>query len=222
MFQPEQIVESPAAQEAAEKFNPGEVIIEHVSNSGLDHPLIKLPTILGIDFSVTKHVLMLWVVAAFVFVVVTLAVRRFLKQPRRATVRVMLKTYQGSCHCGAVRFEADIDLAQGTGKCNCSICTKTRNWAALIKPEAFRLLSGADALSDYRFASKQGQHLFCKHCGVRVYGTGDHPKVGGRMYAVAIATLDDVDADELAAAPVKYIDGRNDRFDQAPTDTRLM
>ena len=54
---------------AAEKFNAGEIIIEHVSNSGLDHPLIHLPKIFGIDFSVTKHVFMLWLVAAFVFIV---------------------------------------------------------------------------------------------------------------------------------------------------------
>jgi F-type H+-transporting ATPase subunit a len=71
-----------AATDAAEKFNAGKVIIEHVSNSGLDHPLIKLPTILGIDFSVTKHVLMLWLVAAVVFAVVTFVVRRYLKQDR--------------------------------------------------------------------------------------------------------------------------------------------
>src|SRR5688572_31286277 len=70
------------AGEAAEGFNAGEVIIEHVANSPIDHPLIHLPTIGGIDFSVTKHVFMLWVVAATVFVVVTLTVRRYVRQDR--------------------------------------------------------------------------------------------------------------------------------------------
>ena len=83
MFQPEQIVETPGAQEAAGKFNPGEVIIEHVSNSSVDHPLIHLPKVFGIDLSVTKHVLMLWIVAAIVFVLVTVTVRRYLRQDRR-------------------------------------------------------------------------------------------------------------------------------------------
>jgi F-type H+-transporting ATPase subunit a len=84
MFQPDQVVESAAGvvSEAVEKFNAGEVIIEHVSNSPIDHPLIHLPTIFGIDFSVTKHVFMLWVVAALVFVVVTTTVRRYLRQER--------------------------------------------------------------------------------------------------------------------------------------------
>jgi F-type H+-transporting ATPase subunit a len=67
---------------AAEGFNAGEVIIEHISNSPLDHPLIHLPTILGIDFSVTKHVFMLWLVAAVVFLIVTTVVQRFLKSGR--------------------------------------------------------------------------------------------------------------------------------------------
>ena len=56
-----------AVETAAEGFNAGEVIIEHVANSSLEHPLIHLPTIAGIDFSVTKHVFMLWLVAALVF-----------------------------------------------------------------------------------------------------------------------------------------------------------
>jgi len=83
MFQPEHIVETPGAQEAAGKFNPGAVIIEHVANSSLDHPLIHLPKIFGVDFSVTKHVLMVWIVAAVVFFLVTLTVRRYLRQDRR-------------------------------------------------------------------------------------------------------------------------------------------
>jgi F-type H+-transporting ATPase subunit a len=83
MFQPEHVESAAgAASEAAGTFNAGEVIIEHVSNSPIDHPLIHLPPVFGIDFSVTKHVFMLWVVAALVFFVVTLTVRRYLRQDR--------------------------------------------------------------------------------------------------------------------------------------------
>lgn len=63
-------------------FNAGDTIINHVSNSSIDHPLIHLPTIAGIDFSVTKHVFMLWLVAAFVFLTVTVVVRRYLASGR--------------------------------------------------------------------------------------------------------------------------------------------
>ena len=71
MFQPEAASRRDAPpREPPGKFNAGEVIIEHVSNSSIDHPLIHLPNVFGIDFSVTKHVLMLWIVAALVFVVV--------------------------------------------------------------------------------------------------------------------------------------------------------
>jgi F-type H+-transporting ATPase subunit a len=91
MLQPDHVVESAAgaASEVAEKFNAGEVIIEHVSNSSIDHPLIQLPTVFGIDFSVTKHVFMLWVVAALVFLVVTMTVRRYLRQDRLIPTRFM-------------------------------------------------------------------------------------------------------------------------------------
>jgi len=61
----------------------------------------------------------------------------------------MKKTYHGSCHCGAVTFESDIDLDQGTGKCNCTICWKQRMWnAGHLAPADFRLLE----LDDIKFA----------------------------------------------------------------------
>jgi F-type H+-transporting ATPase subunit a len=71
-----------AVEGHAGKFDAGETIIHHVSNSPIEEPLIRLPKLMGIDFSVTKHVFMLWLVAATVFIVVTWLVRRYLKQDR--------------------------------------------------------------------------------------------------------------------------------------------
>jgi F-type H+-transporting ATPase subunit a len=69
-----------AAEAASGKFNAGETIIGHVANSSAEHPLIHLPKVMGIDFSITKHVLMLWIVAAILFVTVTWLVRRYIRQ----------------------------------------------------------------------------------------------------------------------------------------------
>ena len=69
------------AQPTPEKFDAGTTIIGHVANSSPDHPLIHLPPVFGIDMSVSKHVFMLWLVAAIIFVVVTTVVRRFIRQP---------------------------------------------------------------------------------------------------------------------------------------------
>lgn len=133
----------------------------------------------------------------------------------------MLQTYRGSCHCGAVRFEADLDLTQPSFRCNCSICRRTRFWAAVARPEGFRLLAGKADLTRYVFNTLKNEHFFCKHCGVRAFGVGNDTPVG-KMYGVNLGCLDDLTDEQLAAVPVRYVDGLDDRWQQAPAFWRHL
>jgi hypothetical protein len=122
----------------------------------------------------------------------------------------MLKTYTASCHCGAVRLEAELDLTQSSYRCNCSICRRNRYWAAVARPEHFRLLAGEDMLTEYRFNTRKNQHFFCKHCGVRPFGIGNETPMG-RIYGVNIGCLEGVSEEALSRIPITYIDGLHDR-----------
>jgi F-type H+-transporting ATPase subunit a len=76
-----------AAAEAG--FDAGELIMGHVANSSLEHPLLHLPPVFGIDIAVTKHVLMLWLVAGALFVFAALTVRRYLASGAKSPSKVM-------------------------------------------------------------------------------------------------------------------------------------
>lgn len=132
----------------------------------------------------------------------------------------MKKTYRGGCHCGAVKFEADIDLAAGTFKCNCSICTMNRFWPAMVRQDAFRLLAGEGELTEYRFNTRRGRHLFCRTCGVRSFGVGEMPD--GPIYGVNVMCLEGLDVDELMRSPITIVDGRHDRWNERPAEIRHL
>lgn len=75
------------------------------------------------------------------------------------------KTFSGSCHCGAVRFEIDTDLPELT-TCDCSICRRKNALMVMVHESAFRLLAGEDALTLYQFHTFTAKHYFCKVCGI--------------------------------------------------------
>ncbi|HEU4619744.1 MAG TPA: GFA family protein [Gammaproteobacteria bacterium] len=135
------------------------------------------------------------------------------------------KTYHGSCHCGRVRFQADIDLSAGTGKCNCTYCTKVRNWNVILKPDALHDVQGEEHLTAYwdsRRPETFGKHMFCKHCGVRTFDRGHLEEIGGDYVSIALASLDDASIDELVGGPVRFADGRSDNWLNPPADTRNL
>ena len=134
-----------------------------------------------------------------------------------------LKTYRGSCHCGAVRFEADIDFSQGTRKCNCSFCTKVRTWNVILKPEALRVISGEETMLPYRAGDQTpANHAFCGRCGVRTFDRGYLEVIGGDYVSVMVASLDDVSIDDAMSGPVDYSDGRNNNWMNPPVDVRNL
>jgi len=121
--------------------------------------------------------------------------------------------HRGSCHCGSVRFEVDIDLSKGAARCNCSVCTKISGTNAIVKPEAFVLLAGEDSLSQYEWGGRTGQRYFCKHCGVHCFGRGNLDVLGGPYVSVSCNCLDDVDVNTL---PVVHWDGRHNNWAAGP------
>jgi len=134
----------------------------------------------------------------------------------------MTRTYHGSCHCGAVRYEANLDLSNGTGRCNCSICRKLRFWSARADLKTFRVVSGEDALVDYTFGTDSTHNLFCRHCGVHSFHRGYVEQIGGEFVAVNVTCLDDVSDEEWAAAAIRYSDGRDNNWWNAPAITNFL
>ena len=111
--------------------------------------------------------------------------------------------HTGGCHCGRVRFEVTAPARLDVSECNCSICSKT-GFLHLIVPRArFKLLSGEESLTTYRFNTGVAKHLFCSHCGIKsFYVPRSHPD----GYSVNARCIDEGTVEGMS---VKKIDGKN-------------
>lgn len=77
--------------------------------------------------------------------------------------------YRGSCHCGAVSFEAEAPDSVEVEDCNCSICSKSGYLHLIVPKKNFRLLSGDEQLQTYTFNSGVAKHTFCRICGIKPF-----------------------------------------------------
>jgi hypothetical protein len=111
--------------------------------------------------------------------------------------------YQGSCHCGRIRFEVEGEVDSGLA-CNCSMCSRKGSLLWLVRREQLRLHTPEDAASTYLFNKHVIQHRFCPTCGIHPYGEAASPG-GAQMAAINLRTLEDFDLDSV---PVKHFDGR--------------
>ena len=115
----------------------------------------------------------------------------------------MTGRYHGSCQCGAVAFDVEVDISEPV-TCNCSRCQRLGSVLAFAPPERFTLLQGADALTEYTFNRNVIRHQFCRICGIEPFAWGRLPD-GTPMVAINVNCLDGVDP---RALPARHFDGR--------------
>lgn len=104
--------------------------------------------------------------------------------------------YEGSCHCGAVRFTVDADIPGEAMACNCSHCRRKGFLLTFVPEDQFTLQAGDDAQTEYRFNTRQIRHLFCSTCGCQSYAEGKGPD-GSSMRMVNLRCVPDCDIETL-------------------------
>lgn len=115
-------------------------------------------------------------------------------------------THRGSCHCGRVAFEVEVEgEIDGALACNCSICARKGSLPWFVPRERLQLLTPEAGLATYTFNTHVIRHHFCRVCGIHPFGKGTDPQ-GRRMAVVNIRCLEGVD---LECVPVAHFDGRS-------------
>ncbi|VVE54148.1 GFA family protein [Pandoraea anhela] len=108
------------------------------------------------------------------------------------------RQYSGGCHCGDLRFTADIDLSK-TITCNCSICKKRGLILAFTPIANFSQTAGEGSAREYLFNKHKIRHQFCPNCGVEAFAFGQMPD-GSTMAAVNVRCIDDIDLEAVHPA----------------------
>ncbi|KAL5366198.1 Mss4-like protein [Aspergillus floccosus] len=107
-------------------------------------------------------------------------------------------SYEGSCHCKAVRFSARLSspLSQSTVvSCNCSYCHVSGSLIVFV--DSLEIHHGSNVLKEYRFGTHSIQIFFCGSCGANVYNKSLHPKFKYGEHAVNIRLFHGIDLEDI-------------------------
>ncbi len=77
--------------------------------------------------------------------------------------------YEGSCHCGTVKFSVEAPNSIEAVECDCSICAMTGFLHLIVPLDNFNVLSGEENLTTYTFNTGIAKHFFCKTCGIKPF-----------------------------------------------------
>ncbi|MGH8249371.1 MAG: GFA family protein [Steroidobacteraceae bacterium] len=111
--------------------------------------------------------------------------------------------YQGSCHCGKIRFEVEGKI-DGAISCNCSLCSRKGSLLWAVQRSQLHLRTPENAAGTYTFNKHSIRHRFCPNCGIQPYSEGVD-REGNRMAVINIRCLEGVDLSEI---PVQEFDGK--------------
>ncbi len=112
----------------------------------------------------------------------------------------MKATYEGSCHCGRVKFEVDADIDH-VRVCDCSICARRGALIHRVEKDSFRLLTPIGDLTLYQFHTRTAKDYFCPTCGILPFR---RPRTAPHVWAVNVRCLKGVD---LSSIPVEHVYG---------------
>jgi hypothetical protein len=111
-----------------------------------------------------------------------------------------MEKHTGGCHCGKIRYEADLDLSEPVIECDCSHCAMKGLLLQFTTPEHFRTLAGEEDAKVYRFNKLVIDHVLCPECGVEPFGKRKNPD-GSPAVAVNVRTIDGIDLAALTRMP---------------------
>lgn len=117
----------------------------------------------------------------------------------------MTHSYQGSCHCGAIRFSYEGEAITKGVRCNCSYCSRRGAMASAetIPAEKLKIEAKDGTLGLYQFGLKTAKHYFCKKCGI--YPFHETARKPGYL-RVNLACIDGID---IFSLEVDVLDGKH-------------